>query len=983
MAPLMKGLTQFIVDIREAQDAEAEKRRINLEINNIQTKFSQPNLNGYHRKKYICKLVYIHLLGYDTVDFGLTHALALVESSVFSEKSLGYLAVSTLFPVEKNHTITDYLENMLDIIYSSLIKDLQSNNEEFNCLAVQFIANCFNVLNDEGHDYPVHSITKNHEDFPRWQEIVDMVYSLCCSPVLNLRVRQKSVAALLSLSKLFPSIIKANNNWIPRILSLVDDPSMGVVAASVPLIQFGAQMEPKYFKSILPSIARRLRLLVVEQQCPEEYYYYDSPAPWLIVSLLHTIELCFLCQETAPSVTLALLDRETVNSLREVVAYSIKNASQPVRGLPNRNSQSTILFQTVSLTVFLDASAEAIAGAVEALMSLLDSAETNTRYLSLDALIKLADRATLEGNYYASVRKSFSDNLPKIFKFLADKDISVKRKSLDLLYTVCDATNCNLIVTHLLDSFPHTEANLKPDVAVKIAVLAERYALNPEWYVTNMIRLLSMGEGPSGGSAYTGNEVWERVVQIIVNNENLQTMSCRMISNLLKTHSSLESLVKVAAFVLGEYGHKCDFDFILTFLVLYDAYFSVSLITRAMLLTSFFKISARQPDSDFVPDIIDLFEAETQSMDLEIQTRAHEYLQLMIEPGKELASIVLRPFPAFEAKSNHLLSRVGSVHRLSNRTRSSSNVAENKPRSNLDALARLRNVKSASSVALPIPEASDESEDPFAERSEDYTLSPNWYSGYLRMCHYDAGIFYENTLIKITYRVIKSGAIFTYRFTIINSAAKSANTEITRLTVLELQGASATTNPNFIIEMSQYPQQTVTTKTEMEIRVKIRNVVGINESPVLALSFMCGGSFNQLNLKIPVLMLKTLSAATSTNLEEFKKRWLQIGQELGSIDGESTVFSSTAHRYNSSNIVRLVSRLGLEVVHHSPDDTKNGILVLAAGILHTQNANYGALVTIKSTDDVGCKFEIVARCTAGGVAEALASSFKVIFDGGF
>ena len=59
---------------------------------------------------------------------------------------------------------------------------------------------------------------------------------------------------------------------------------------------------------------------MVEQQCPEEYYYYDSPAPWLIVSLLHTIELCFLCQETAPSVTLALLDRETVNSLREVVA---------------------------------------------------------------------------------------------------------------------------------------------------------------------------------------------------------------------------------------------------------------------------------------------------------------------------------------------------------------------------------------------------------------------------------------------------------------------------------------------------------------------------------------------------------------------------------------------------------------------------------------------------------------------------------------
>ncbi len=84
--------------------------------------------------------------------------------------------------------------------------------------------------------------------------------------------------------------------------------------------------------------------------------------------------------------------------------------------------------------------------------------------------------------------------------------------------------------------------------------------------------------------------------------------------------------------------------------------------------------------------MIDLFEAETQSMDLEIQTRAHEYLQLMIEPGKELASIVLRPFPAFEAKSNHLLFKLVSIDfRFEPNLFQLQQVAENKPRSNLDA----------------------------------------------------------------------------------------------------------------------------------------------------------------------------------------------------------------------------------------------------------------------------------------------------------
>ena len=49
----------------------------------------------YHKKKYVWKLVYIFVLGYE-VDFGHNEAIQLMTSQKFSEKSVGYVAVSLM-----------------------------------------------------------------------------------------------------------------------------------------------------------------------------------------------------------------------------------------------------------------------------------------------------------------------------------------------------------------------------------------------------------------------------------------------------------------------------------------------------------------------------------------------------------------------------------------------------------------------------------------------------------------------------------------------------------------------------------------------------------------------------------------------------------------------------------------------------------------------------------------------------------------------
>ena len=45
------------------------------------------DLDGYNKKKYVYKLLYVHLLGYD-VEFGHMEAVNLITSDTYSEKSV-------------------------------------------------------------------------------------------------------------------------------------------------------------------------------------------------------------------------------------------------------------------------------------------------------------------------------------------------------------------------------------------------------------------------------------------------------------------------------------------------------------------------------------------------------------------------------------------------------------------------------------------------------------------------------------------------------------------------------------------------------------------------------------------------------------------------------------------------------------------------------------------------------------------------------
>ena len=90
----MRGLNQFISDIRACKDKESETKRVETELAKIRERFTtEKGLNAYQRKKYVWKLLYCHILGYE-VDFGFQESAGLINSQKYNEKYTGYVASS-------------------------------------------------------------------------------------------------------------------------------------------------------------------------------------------------------------------------------------------------------------------------------------------------------------------------------------------------------------------------------------------------------------------------------------------------------------------------------------------------------------------------------------------------------------------------------------------------------------------------------------------------------------------------------------------------------------------------------------------------------------------------------------------------------------------------------------------------------------------------------------------------------------------------
>lgn len=258
---VIKGLQILIGDIRACHTREDEAKRVESELDKIRGKFSNNKvLTGYDKKKYVWKLIYIYILGYE-VDFGHNYAADLITSTKFSEKITGYIAMSILFKEDSSE---------ISIMINSIKNDLLNNNPYCQSMALSLAANLNN------------------------KELLKSIEKETLKYLTNYTEKQpncikKALIVLMKITKYNTTLLDCEK-WGPLIIKLANFKNYECLLALCSLTQHiliteGTSGYEKVAEHLLANILLKMK------DTPEEYIYYHIKCPWLQIKIIKILTL--------------------------------------------------------------------------------------------------------------------------------------------------------------------------------------------------------------------------------------------------------------------------------------------------------------------------------------------------------------------------------------------------------------------------------------------------------------------------------------------------------------------------------------------------------------------------------------------------------------------------------------------------------------------------------------------------------------------
>ena len=498
----MRGLTVFISDLRNCTNPEQEKKRVEKEMAHIRQKFTtEANMNGYNRKKYVWKILYMYMLGYE-VDFGHMEAVNLISSPKYSEKSVGYAWCALMLREG---------DELLRLIINSIRSDLISKQDNAVCLAMASICNV------GGKEFA--------------EALTSDVLRQLTANMTKTYVRKKAALTTLRLYRKAPDILPAAE-WADKILSLLDEKNIGVLTSVSSLVLGILQIETAGWEAVSAKAARTLTRIVLNKDYSNDYLYYGIPTPWLQIKLLRMLQFFPPPEEHA-------LKMRVSEVLQRIVT-----GTDVTKNVNKNNVTHAVLFEAINVVIHLGTTSELLPQACSLLGRFISIREANIRYLGLEAMARLAAAQP-------ETMEQLKKHAQTIFFSLKDQDISIRRRALDLVYSMCDSAGVKETVAELLAYLESADQHLKEELVLKIAILAERFRTDNDWYVDVVLSLITTA------GDYVSEEIWYRVVQIITNEgDALQAYAAQKVwAALIAERLPHKTLLKVAGYTLGEFGH--------------------------------------------------------------------------------------------------------------------------------------------------------------------------------------------------------------------------------------------------------------------------------------------------------------------------------------------------------------------------------------------------------------------------------------------
>jgi AP-2 complex subunit alpha len=219
-------------------------------------------------KKYVWKLLYMYMLGYDTVGVAHMTVIKLITMPRFSEKNCGYVALATL--LNENH---DFLRLTIQNIRS----DMESTDEIFQCLALSVVANV-------GGKEMAESLSP-------------IVQRILLDSKSTAFVRKKAALCMLRLIRKSPECAP-QDEFPAQVIALLNDGNVGVLCSVASLLLGLVSITTQGYEDLVPSCIKVLDRIRPPQNKPmaqlptqlSNYKYYFTICPWLQVKLLRILQ---------------------------------------------------------------------------------------------------------------------------------------------------------------------------------------------------------------------------------------------------------------------------------------------------------------------------------------------------------------------------------------------------------------------------------------------------------------------------------------------------------------------------------------------------------------------------------------------------------------------------------------------------------------------------------------------------------------------
>lgn len=427
----------------------------------------------------------------------------------------------------------------------------------------------------------------------------------------NPYIRRKAALCAMRICRKVPDL---QEHFLEKATQLLSDRNHGVLLCGLTLVtslceadeaEGGEEGIIEKFRQFVPTLVRTLKSLASSGYAPE-HDVTGITDPFLQVKILRLLRV------------LARGDAQVTEQINDILAQVATNTDS------SKNVGNSILYEAVLTILDIEADAGLRVLGVNILGKFLSNRDNNIRYVALNTLVKVV---AIDTNAVQRHRNT-------ILECLRDPDISIRRRALDLSFTLINESNVRVLIRELLAFLEVADNEFKLTMTSQIGIAADRYAPTKRWHIDTMLRVLTLAGN------YVREQILSSFIRLIATTPELQTYAVQKLFTNLKKDITQESLTQAGAWCIGEFGDSLlrggqyeeeelvqevkEHEIVDLFTTILNSSYATQ-VTTEYIITALIKLTTRLTEPAQIERVRRLLENNQTSLDVEVQQRSVEY----------------------------------------------------------------------------------------------------------------------------------------------------------------------------------------------------------------------------------------------------------------------------------------------------------------------------------------------------------------------